>query len=524
MIDRETTQRTRQARKTRRIAGILLATTAVAGAAVPFVGRDGAPARAAQTAAPSDGGVPMIPASFSGLVETVAPAVVTVASTRPAPRRGDAGEGMPEIPGMPDLPEDAPFREFFERFFDRHGGQGPEGRPRPARAMGSGFIVESDGLIVTNDHVVGEAADVTVLLEDGTEYEAEVVGRDPKTDLAVLRIAPDEPLPTVEWGDSDAADIGDWVVAVGNPFGLGGTVTAGVLSARGRNIGAGPYDDFLQIDAPINRGNSGGPTFNLEGEVIGINTAIFSPSGGSIGIGFAVPSAMARDIVDQLAESGTVERGWLGVSIQTVTDELAGALGLEAARGALVAGVEPGSPAEQAGLRQGDVIVGYDGREVAEMSDLPRLVAETDVGETATLRIRRDGETATLDVEIGRLEPARTARAGDGDSDGAQNDGDGTSREALGARLADLDPQARERFGIAEDVAGVVVADLAADSVLAAEGVRPGDVIVEVDRERVDTPAAVRDAVASARSSARERVLLLIDRQGRQRYVAAPVA
>jgi len=466
----------------------------------------------------------MIPASFSGLVETVGPAVVTVASTRQTPQRMQSGEGpMPEIPGMPDLPENSPFREFFERFMDQHRGDGPmgpQGPPRQARALGSGFIVESDGLIVTNDHVVGEADQVTVILEDGTEYEAEIVGRDPKTDLAVLRIDPEGELPTVEWGDSAEAKIGDWVVAVGNPFGLGGTVTAGVLSARGRNIGSGPYDDYLQIDAPINRGNSGGPTFNLEGEVIGVNTAIFSPSGGSVGIGFAVPSSMARGIIDQLAETGTVERGWLGVSIQTVTDELASALGLDEARGALVARVEPGSPADAAGLRQGDLILGYNGQEVAEMSDLPRLVAETPVGETASLEIRRDDETTTLDVEIGRLEPERTAAVDQPETGEA-----GSSEEtALGARLAGLDDEARQRFGIDETVSGVVVTDLAADSPLVEQGVRPGDVITQVDRESVADPAEVRSAIDAVRESDREQVLLLVTRRGQQRYVAAPVA
>ena len=313
--------------------------------------------------------------SFAPLVKKVLPAVVNISVTQKAgaDQMADEQDQGGPFQGFPN----SPFDEMLRRFFDQ---QNPGGHPFPQMpgqaqriALGSGFIVDPSGYIVTNNHVVGDAAKVQVILQDKTKYTARIVGRDPKTDLAVLKIKADQPLPYVTFGDSNAAQVGDWVMAVGNPFGLGGTVTTGIISARGRDINEGPYDDFLQIDAPINRGNSGGPTFNLEGQVIGINTAIYSPNGGSVGIGFAVPSNVAKPIVAQLEEHGKINRGWLGVQIQEVTPAIAASLGLHSERGALVAVVTPDGPAAKAGLKQGDVILAFDGSRVSELHDLPRL-------------------------------------------------------------------------------------------------------------------------------------------------------
>ncbi|MEM1398685.1 MAG: Do family serine endopeptidase, partial [Pseudomonadota bacterium] len=322
------------------------------------------------------------PDSFADLAERLLPAVVNISTTQRGPQR--------EGPEVPQFPEGSPFEEFFRDFLER---QERNGQPqRRANSLGSGFIVAEEGIVVTNFHVIEGADEITVILQDDTNLKAEVIGRDEKTDIAVLKVEPDEPLPSVPWGDSNAMRVGDWVVAIGNPFGLGGTVTAGIVSARQRDINAGPYIDYLQTDASINRGNSGGPMFNLDGEVIGINTAIYSPSGGSVGIGFAIPSTQASVIVDQLLEFGRTRRGWLGVRIQQVTDEIAESLDLDGARGALVASVTPTGPAEEAGITQGDVIVQFDGKDVTTSRTLPRIVAETQVGKAVSVQVWRRGD------------------------------------------------------------------------------------------------------------------------------------
>ena len=447
------------------------------------------------------------PDGFADLADRLLPAVVNISTTQTV-----TGRGGVEIP---QLPPGSPFEEFFKEFFERNQ---PQQRRRRATSLGSGFIISADGYVVTNNHVIQEADEIAVILQDDTRLEATIVGRDAKTDLAVLRVDPAGlKLPTVTFGDSDVTRVGDWILAIGNPFGLGGTVTAGIISARGRNINAGPYDDFLQTDASINQGNSGGPMFNLDGEVIGINTAIFSRSGGSIGIGFAIPSSMARPVIDQLIRFGEVRRGWLGVHIQAVTDEIAETLGLEKATGALVASVMKDGPAETAGIQAGDVILEFNGREVPEMRKLPRIVAETDVGKAVGVVVWRDSGRVDLKVEIGALKDAEAQIASrvTGREGGVEK-----AIEELGLSLAELTTDLRERYKLEENAKGVVVTDVKSDSVSAEKGVRPGDLIVEVSQEEVTTVEAVAAQITAAREAGRKSVLLLLEGQGGLRFVA----
>jgi len=444
--------------------------------------------------------------SFADLVERVQPAVVHVAT-----RTRVAGTAMPQMPFR--FPEGSPFAEQFREFFERHFRQAPPGQAPQATGVGSGFFVDAQGHAVTNYHVVKDADEIRVTLHDGTELPARVVGHDEKTDLALLEVEHDGETPYVRFGDSDAARVGDWVVAVGSPFGLGGTVTAGIISARGRDIRSGPYDDFLQVDAPINRGNSGGPLFDQSGQVIGVNTAIFSPSGGNVGIGFAVPSRIAEAVVTALLTEGRVERGWMGVNIQALTPELAESFGLDEPRGALVAGVLDDSPAERAGITVGDVIVGFDGTPIESMRELPRVVAAADAGSTVPVELLRDGERRTVELEVGRMPGEEQLARG-----GQQPAGE----EGLGVELAVLDDAARARLGLAEDARGVLIAEVASGSPAAREGLRAGDVIVRVGSEPVRRPQQVIDAVRAARAADRRSVVLLISRNGSERFVAVP--
>ncbi len=505
----------------RRKTGAVLAAVAVAaiaGTALAAVNTGGlkgntalTPVAAIETVAPPAGA----PVSFADVIERVSPAVVNIQVARQV---DDRSTNSPRFRG--DRPNTPPFDDFFRRFFDdeefqrRFGGRGPdrERAPRRAAGLGSGFIISADGYVVSNDHVVGEADEITVILGDGRKYEAALVGRDPKTDLALLKIEDGEDLPFVRFAETDSARVGDWVVAVGNPFGLGQTVTAGIVSARGRTIGAGPYDDFLQIDAAINRGNSGGPAFNLKGEVIGVNTAILSPSGGSVGIGFAIPAGLAQDVIADLRDDGRIERGWLGVSIQGVTDDIAESLDLDKARGAIVSDVTPDSPAAAAGIQAGDVIVAVNGEAVESVRTLPRLIAEIDPGETAELGIWRRGSEIAVDVEIGELDETPEVAS-------LQND-DATAEDALGLQLARLDPSARRAFDIGPDVDGVVIADVAPDSQAAEKGLRPGDVIVAVDTSDVSTPADVVAGIKAVKDKGQNAVLLRVSRDARERFVA----
>jgi serine protease Do len=409
---------------------------------------------------------------------------------------------------MPQFPPGSPFEEFFKNF-------GDDNRQRRASSLGSGFIIDAEGIVVTNFHVIENAEEITVTLSDETSFTAKVLGQDQKTDIAVLKIDPgDTTLTAVPFGDSDSLRVGDWVLAIGNPFGLGGTVTAGIVSARGRDIGNGPYDDFIQTDASINRGNSGGPLFNTDGEVIGINTAIFSQSGGSVGIGFAISSNLAKRVTKQLVEFGTTRRGWLGVFIQEVTSDIAETLGLEESGGALVSSVNENSPADIAGLEPGDVILSFDGKKIERMRDLPRIVAETDIGTTVVVEIFRGGRLSTVDVTLGELEKAELVGLV-----GEQPEGDAQTLDRLGFTVDDLDAELAVELGLDETLTGVVVTEVAAGSPAMEKGVEPGDIIRRFGQRRVDSAADLATSVGETVDAGRSGVLLLIERDGRERFV-----
>ena len=496
---------TRSVSQFKRVALAAAVATALAGAAV-FSLPPNALAVPAQTALtdPIGSGVQYGPPSFADLAERVEPAVVSIAVSGKT-------EVSAQMKGLP-FPEGNGFGEFFKHFRDRMPGM-PEtgkGAQREFQGVGSGFIISADGYVVTNNHVVERASEIEVVLQGGERYQATIVGLDPKTDLALLKVATDGALPFVELGDSDKARVGEWVVAVGNPFGLGGTVTVGIVSALGRDINSGPYDDYLQIDAPINRGNSGGPLFNNRGQVIGVNSAIYSPTGGSVGIGFAIPSNLVRDIVAELETHGKVARGWLGVRIQSLTEEIAESLGLTETDGALVAGVEPGSPAARAGIQPGDVIVGINGERLDEYRDLPKLVAEASAGSESTLQVKRQGKTLELVVEIGKMpdDDVKVALADD------------TDTPKIGVFLSELTPEARQRFRIGKETEGVLVAGVQPGSPAAKAGITAGQVIHMVDQETVQTPEDVIARVQQAAADDKPSVLLLLEQNGQQRFVA----
>ncbi|MEO0822042.1 MAG: DegQ family serine endoprotease [Pseudomonadota bacterium] len=446
------------------------------------------------------------PSSFADLAERLSPAVVNISTAQNVER---PERGAPEQ----QVPEGNPFEDLFRDFFDR----GRPQRQRPATSLGSGFVISPEGFVVTNNHVIEDADEITVNFVDGTSLDATLIGTDPKTDIALLKVEPDEPLAFVKFGDSEVSRVGDWVLAIGNPFGLGGSVSAGIISARNRDINAGPYDDFIQTDAAINRGNSGGPLFNMDGEVIGVNTAIISPTGGSIGIGFAVPSAISARVVDQLREFGTTKRGWLGVRIQTVNDELAEALGLESARGALVADVSKDGPAEAGGIEAGDVILKFDGKDVVEMRDLPRMVADTAVGSAVRVQVFRKGKTQNLKVTLGLLE--ENTQATPASVPATEAPPKPMELSGLGLALTPITAQAREEYSIPDDVNGVLVAAVDPDGPAAEEGVRAGQVIVEVAQESVTTPEEVEEQVEKVRADGRKAVLFLIHAGGDLRFV-----
>jgi serine protease Do len=449
------------------------------------------------------------PQSFSGLAKKLLPTVVNISTTQTVEGR--------EGPQIPQLPPGSPFEDFFKDFFDRNG---PQQRSRRATSLGSGFIIDNKGHIVTNNHVIQDADEIHVILHDDTRLKATLVGRDPKTDLAVLKVedADGVDLPQTEFGDSDKMEVGDWVIAIGNPFGLGGTVTAGIISARGRDINSGPYDDYLQTDASINRGTSGGPTFNMDGEVIGVNTAIFSPTGGSVGIGFAIPSSVAKPVIRQLIKNGEVRRGWLGVHIQSVTDEIAESLGLDEAAGAMIASVVPDGPAAAADFKPGDVILEFGGVEVPEMRRLPKIVADIEPGETVDAIVWRDGKRVTVSVEVGHLkeEPTQVASAPAKEKSGAREQ----EIEQLGLNVAGISDAMREKYKLSEDVKGVVVTGVDADGPAAEKGLQPGDRIIQVSQEDVTEPADVKRKVEQAKSQGRKSVLLRVQSERGLRFVA----
>ena len=442
------------------------------------------------------------PATFADLAEQVSPAVVNITTTTTVATSTEPG---------PIVPEGSPFEEFFDDFRDRNGPNGQS--PRRSQALGSGFVISEDGFIVTNNHVIQGADEILIEFFEGFELEAELIGTDPNTDLALLKVVSDKPLSFVPWGDSELSRVGDWVMAMGNPLGQGFSVSAGIVSARGRSL-SGTYDDYIQTDAAINRGNSGGPLFNMEGEVVGVNTAILSPNGGSIGIGFAMSSRVAENVIQQLQEFGETRRGWLGVRIQDVTDDLADGLGLEEARGALVTDV-PEGPAREAGMESGDVILSFDGVEVDDTRGLVQQVANTAVGAEVRVLVFRDGETETLRVTLGRREEGESAVPASVNREEAP-----ITTDLLGLTISGMTDELRDQLGLAKDAEGLVVTSVAEDSEAFEKGLRVGDIITEAAQESVASIADLNGRVEAAREAGRKSLVLLVRRDGDPRFVA----
>ncbi len=453
------------------------------------------------------------PESFAGLAEKTLSAVVNISTTQIL----DRGAG----PDRPQFPPGSPFEEFFKDFFDR---QQPNNNqaPRKATSLGSGFVIDTSGIIVTNNHVIADADEIVVRFQDETTLPAKLLGRDEKTDVAVLKVESPVPLTALPIGDSRDARVGDWVIAIGNPFGLGGSVTAGIISARQRDINSGPYDAFIQTDAAINKGNSGGPLINLDGEVIGINTAIYSPSGGSVGIGFAVPTSIAGNVIAQLRQYGETRRGWLGVHIQTVTEEIATSLSLKEAKGALVANVTEGGPAEKGGIKAGDIILEFDGKSVDKMRNLLRLVAETPVGTKTAVLVWRKGKEQTLTVSLGRLESQEGKTASASEPGKTDKDNDASVAE-LGVGLTGIDDALRKQYEIPGDVKGVLITKVDPNGNAAEKKLQVGDVIVEVNQDAVSSAGDIAGKIAQAVQAGKDSVLLLVNRAGDRRFVVVSV-
>lgn len=479
------------------------------------------------------------PASVADLAEGLLDAVVNISTSQTVKEDGEGDGAVP----MPQVPEGSPFQEYFKDFFgDKGSAQGDESRK--VQSLGSGFVIDAEkGFVVTNNHVIADADEIEVNFNDGSKLKAELVGKDIKTDLAILKVDPTKhKLKAVQFGNSEKARIGDWVLAIGNPFGLGGTVTAGIISARKRDINSGPYDDFIQTDAAINRGNSGGPLFDMDGKVIGINTAIISPSGGSIGIGFAIPAEMAVGVIDQLKEFGEVRRGWLGVRIQPVTEDIAQSLGLKEAKGALIAGLIENSGVDNKAIEAGDVVIRYEGKPVNTARDLPRLVAETPVGKEVEIVVVRQGDEKTVKVKLGRLveddkstEAATEDQAplpeGEGGDEGVETP-DTPKKEqkseagpsVLGMKLSELNDDIRGEFGIAEDVEGVAVLYVSPGSAAGEKRIETGDVIVDIGQVTVKTPDDVKKRIDTLRREGRKNALLMLaSRSGELRFVTVRI-
>ena len=461
------------------------------------------------------------PESFADLAAKLLPAVVNISSTT----NMVAKAGPPTGPDMPVFPPGSPFEQFFKDFLNRGRPGGPRGpeAPHKAQSLGSGFIIDSAGLVVTNNHVIDGADEISVILQDGTTLKAEVVGRDEAGDVALLRVKPEKPLPFVEFGDSDAARVGEWVLAIGNPFGFGGSVTAGIVSARGRSVG-GTYDDFIQTDAAINKGNSGGPLFNMDGKVIGINAAIYSPSGGSIGIGFSIPSNIARNTINQIKTYGHPRRGWLGVKIQQVTPEIADSVGLKDASGTLVAGVIDGGPAEKSKIKGGDIILKFDGQDVKDMHALPKIVAETEVGKKVAVTLWRDGKEVTIDAVLDEKPSEEKLASADAGKKGGDDASDTRDLPGLGVKVGALTPEAKDKFSIGADQKGVVITDVDPSGVAQDRGLKAGDVIVEVQQTEVGSPDDLVKKIETQRAQDRKSVLMLIQGRDGVRYVPLPLA
>ena len=475
-------------------------------------------------AMPVTAAVPTVPAyaraapdSFADLAAKLLPAVVNISSTQEMQASRGPGAG----PEVPLFPPGSPFEQFFKDFLNRnrpgqHGEKTPPAPERRMQSLGSGFIIDPSGLVVTNNHVIDGADEITVTLQDNTSLKAKVLGRDETGDIALLQVKPDKPLPAVQFGDSDSERVGDWVLAIGNPFGLGGTVTAGIVSARGRDIRQGPYDDFIQTDAAINRGNSGGPLFNMDGQVIGMNTAIYSPSGGSIGIGFSIPANIVKATVVQLKQYGHPRRGWLGVRIQQVTPDIAESLGLKEATGAMVAGVNDGGPADKAKIHNGDIILKFNNQDVKEMRSLPRIVADAEVGKSVPVVLWRDGKQVTVQATLAeKPDDVQTAAT----TPAQKPEQKTTEISGLGLKLAPITQDMKDKFSLGAEQKGVVITDVSPNSPASDRGLKAGDVIVEVQQGEVSSPADVQQKVDSVRKENRKSVLMLIQRQDGLQWV-----
>jgi len=444
------------------------------------------------------------PDSFADLAAKLLPMVVNIATTQTLKATGANAD-------LPKLPPGSPLEELFKNLL------GPnQNLPRHVTSLGSGFIIDPSGLVVTNNHVIEDADQITVTLNDGRSFPAKLLGRDEQTDLALLKISTKVPLPSAKWGNSDSARVGDWVMAIGNPFGLGSTVTAGIVSARNRDINAGPYDDFIQTDAPINRGNSGGPLFDMDGNVVGVNSAIFSPSGGSVGIAFSIPSNLAHDVIDQLRKYGVTRRGWLGVRIQQVTPDIAQGLGLPSPSGALVADVTANGPAAKGGVRNGDVITTFDGKPVADSRALPRIVADTAVGKSVGVDILRKGQRETLKIVVGKLNDGAKPVLAQRPAPARPK----TKVSQLGLSLAPIDDAVRGQYHLGRNVKGVVVTAVEPESPAAEKSFQPGDVIVEVQNQPVATPADVMKHFDADTKAGKKIELMLVNRDGNLTFVA----
>ena len=458
------------------------------------------------------------PQSLAPLAKRLSDAVVNIATSQTV----KGPQGVP----LPKVPKGSPFEDFFEDFFNKRGGA-----PRADRkisSLGSGFVIDGkEGLIVTNNHVIDGAEEIIINFHDGSKLKVDkVLGKDTKADLALLKVSPKKPLVDVKFGSSGEIEVGDWVLAIGNPFGLGGSVSVGIISAKSRDINSGPYDDYLQTDAAINKGNSGGPLFNMRGEVVGVNTAIISPSGGSIGIGFAVPSDTVASVIDQLKQYGETRRGWLGVKIQTVTEEIADTLGLPENTGALISAVTAGSPAADAKLEAGDVILKFDGKDVSTVRGLPKIVAQTPIGKTVDIEVLRKGQRKSMQVAVGRLDDEEDGGAQDAGGKPAKEQPPSPAASAIiGMTLLPITGELRKKYGIDEKAKGVVVDDVDPQSAAAQKGIKPGDVIVEAGQTEISSADDFAKSVDKVRKAGRKAVLLRVeDGKGDLRFIAVPLS